>query len=224
MPRYVICASPLVKIYLQEWHDRLLAEPEEMYRMQEPEEPTWFFDIPHGCASMRIPFNKPYSVRGANDKEIETKFLWLIGESGHSQHETDLYGIVAFDPGIDLVERQDELARLESMLIDDPKKAAEARKKIAALQKDSTDRVIEMRKKLINMSEDRIKRAMKTVHNNLVKQWQINEEMKMGKHRPSQSEALGAYALDKEIKAAAAKGAKVYGNINKMMNANQASG
>lgn len=223
MPRYVICASPLVKIYLTEWHDRLLADPEEMYRFPGQADPSWFFNINHGCSSVRIPFNKPYSIRGENDKEIETKFLWLIGESGHSQHETDPYGIVAFDPGIDLVERQDELARLESLLIDDPDQAVESRKRISALQKDSTDRVIEMRKRLILTSEDRIKRAMKTVHNNLVRQWEVNEEMKLGKHRPSESEALGAFALDKEIQAAAAKGAKVYGNINKLMQRNQAT-
>ncbi len=41
----------------------------------------------------------------------------------------------------------------------------------------------------------------------------------MGKHRPSVAEAVGAFALDKELKAAAAKGAKIYGNINKIMSA-----
>ncbi len=219
MARYVICGSPLVKIYLLEWHDRLLAEPELMYDFATP----FSFDVPRGCSAFKINFNKPVAVSGRDDKEVEVLYSWLIGESGHSQHETDLFGIVPFDPGVDLVERQDELSRLEELMSDDPEVAKKAQKEIARIQKDTAMRIKTMREKIKEDSAARITRAMKINHNNLVKQWQINEEMKMGKHRPSESEALGAFALDAVIKAATAKGAKVYGNINKLMNENQAT-
>src|SRR4051812_18296235 len=107
--RYVICSSPLVKTFLVEWHDRLLTDPEEMYNWGDPKQP-WTFDVPRGCSAFRMTFNKPVAVTGRDDSEVETLYKWLIGESGHSQHETDLYGIVPFEPGVDLVERQDEIA------------------------------------------------------------------------------------------------------------------
>ncbi len=222
MARYVICSSPLVKIYLLEWHDRLLAEPEEMNNFGDPKAP-WKFDVPRGCSSFKMTFNKPVPVTGRDDSEIETLYKWLIGESGHSQHETDLFGIVPFDPGVDLVERQDEIARLTDLMEGDDESAALAMKELAQIQKETQTRIRDMREAIKDMSAARIKRAMKQNHNNLVKQWEINEEMKMGKHRPSESEALGAYALDAEIQAAAAKGAKVYGNINRIMAHNQAT-
>lgn len=219
MARYVICSSPLVRIYLPEWHDRLLADPDLMYE----EKAQFSFDVPRGCSAFKVNFNKPVAVTGRDDKEIETLYGWLTGEAGHSYHETDIYGLVPFDPGVDLVERQDEIAQLENLMSEDPKVVAQAQKKIAQIQKDTATRLKNMREQVRLMSEARIRRAMKTVHNNLVRQWQINEEMKMGKHRPSESEALGAYALDKEIKQAEAKGAKVYGNINKLMTNNPTS-
>lgn len=219
MARYVISGSPLVKIYLLEWHDRLLENPDLMYDYATP----FTFDVPRGCSAFRMNFNKPVAVTGRDDKEVEVLYSWLVGESGHSQHETDLFGIVPFDPGVDLVERQDELARLEELMSDDPKVAAKAQKEIAAIQRDTALRIKTMRENIKQESAARITRAMKINHNNLVKQWSINEEMKMGKHRPSESEALGALALNAVIKAATAKGAKVYGNINKLMNENQAT-
>ncbi len=222
MPRYVICSSPLVKIYLLEWHDRLLADPEEMNNFGDPKQP-WKFDVPRGCSAFKMTFNKPVAVTGKDDSEIETLYSWLIGESGHSQHETDLFGIVPFDPGVDLVERQDEIARLSDLMEGDDEAAAQAMKELAKIQKDTQAHIKSMREAIKESSAARIKRAMKQNHNNLVKQWEINEEMKLGKHRPSESEALGAYALDQEIQAAAAKGAKVYGNINKLMQRNQAT-
>ncbi len=218
--RYVICGSPLVKVYLVEWHDRLLAEPELVNDMKT----DFTFDVPRGCSAFKVNFNKPMPINGRDDKEIEVLYNWLIGEAGHSQHETDLFGIVPFDPGVDLVQRQDEIARLEDLMSDDPKIVASAQKEIAKIQKDTATRLKTMREAIRANSEARIKRAMKISHNNLVKQWQINEEMKMGKHRPSEAEALGAYVLDAEIKAAAARGAKVYGNINKLMGENQTGG
>ncbi len=217
MPRYVISASPLVKIYLTEWHDRLLANPELMHDFKT----DFLFDVPRGCSSFKMKFNKPNVVTGKDDKEVETLFGWLTGEAGHSYHETDCYGIVAFDPGIDMMERQDEISRLEELMSEDPDIVRNAQKEIAKIQKDTAKRLKDLKESVILASEARIKRAMKASHNNLIKQWAANEEMKMGKHRPSEAEALGAYALDKEIAAAEAKGAKVYGNINKIMHATQ---
>ncbi len=51
----------------------------------------------------------------------------------------------------------------------------------------------------------------------MIRQWQINEVSKLGKYPPSISEILGAHALDKELKAKAEKGKKLYGQMNDLM-------
>lgn len=213
MARYVICASPLVKMYLTEWHERLLDKPDLIYDATE----DFTFDIPRGCSATKIRFNKPIAINGRDDKEIEVLYQWLIGESGHSYHETDLYGVVPFDPGVDLVERQDEVAQYENLMSEDPKAIAKAQKKIAEIQMDTARRLKTMREAVKASSEARILRAAKTVHNNLIRQWQLNEEQKMGKYPPSISEMLGAHALDKQIKASAAKGSALKSRMNDLM-------
>lgn len=210
---YVICPSPLAKIYLPEWHDRLLDNPELIYDNKS----DFIFDIVTGTRAIKIRFNKPVALGGANDKDIAQLFGWLTGEIGTSQHETDIYGIVEYNPGVDLVERQEEIAQLDDLVSDDPKAVAAAQKRVAEIQADTQNRLRAMKEGLVKKAEVRIKRAMKTVHNNLVRQWQINEEQKMGKYPASISEMLGAFALDKEIKASEAKGSKLKSRMNEMM-------
>ncbi len=211
--RYVIAASPLVKCYLKEWHDSLLENPDLIYDMATP----FSFDVPRGCSAFKVDFNKPMAVRGADDKQIETLFGWLTGESGQSYHETDIYGLVSFDPGVDLVDRVDQMAFLEALATGDPAEAVKAKKELDKIQKDTATRIQEMRAKVKIASELRVKRAMKTVHNNLIRQWAINKEQNLGKYPPSISEAVGAHALDKELKAKAEKGKALLGRIDTMM-------
>lgn len=217
MAKYVISASPLVTMYLEEWHDRLLEAPDLIFENKE----DFAFDVKSGCGAVaKLRFNKPFNVadiKGRSDKELDMIYGWMIGEAGHSYHETDQYGIVPFDPGVDLVERQDEMAQLDNLMSDDPKVVAETQKKIARIQKDTAARLRTMRESVKKASEARILRAAKTVHNNLMRQWQINEEMKLGKYPPSISEMLGAHALDKQIKAAAQKGAVLKEKMNSLM-------
>lgn len=214
MARYVISASPLVKIYLPEFHDVLLENPDLIYDAKT----DFSFDIVTGCKAVKIKFNKPVAITGRDDKEIDVLYSWLVGESGHSYNETDIYGIVPFDPGVDLVERSDEISQLENMMSDDPKVAVAAQKKVAQIQRDTAQRLKTMRESVKASSEARILRAAKTVHNNLIRQWQINAENNLGKYPPSISEMLGAHALEKQIKASEAKGAAIKSRMNEMMN------
>ncbi len=211
--RYVISASPLVKVYLVEFHDRLLEQPDLIFDHKE----EFSFSVPHGCGAFPVKFNKPCAVNGRDDKVIEVLYGWLTGEAGHSYHETDIYGLVPFDPGVDLVERQHEMEHMEGLLSDDPKVVAKAQKEVAKMQLDTAKRMKEIKERVVMQSEARIKRAMKGSHNNLIRQWQLNEENKMGKYPPSIAEMLGAHALDKDIKAAAAKGAPLKKRMNDLM-------
>lgn len=238
MARYIISASPLVKVYLTEWHERLKENPELIFDATTP----FSFSIPSGIQAFRVDFNKPMLVKkpkpgsyeqankgksaelielpGASvvseGKEIETLYNWLTGEAGLSYHETDIFGCVPFDPGFDVVERVDQMAAYEALLSGDPKEALKAKKELDKIQQDTAKRVAEARHKVKAASEARIKRAMRTVHNNLIKQWQHNQEMKLGKYPPSISEALGKIALSAELKEKASRN-KLQGDVEAMM-------
>ncbi len=240
MARYIISASPLAKIYLREWHDRLTEEPDAIFDTETP----FSFSIPTGTTAFRVTFNKPMLVQKpvigssyqaeegrsekiiqlpnasmvSEGKEIETLFAWLTGEAGQSYHETDIFGCVPFDPGFNVIDRVDQMAAYEALLSGDTKEAVRAKKELDKIQQDTAQKIAAARAKVIKDSEFRIKRAMKTVHNNLIRQWEINAESKMGKYPPSISEILGAHALDKELKAKAEKGKALYGKMNELLN------
>lgn len=239
MPRYVISASPLVKIYLKEWEERLSENPDLIF----DHEAKFSFSVATGTSGFKLDFNKPMLVHkpipgssyqkdegrssdiiqlpNANmqseGKDIEALYGWLIGESGHSRLETDIFGIVPFDTGIDLIDRVDQMAALEAILDGDPKAAVKAKKELDKIQMDTAKRVAEVRNKVKKDSEQRIKRAMKVVHNNLIRQWAINVETGLGKYPPSIAEALGAHALNEEIKAKKEKGKALFGKMDELM-------
>ena len=213
MARFVVCASPLVKCYLPEWHERLLEKPEHLF----DGEADFSFSITAGCAAFLVDFNKPMMVTAGRDDDVESKYLWLIGEAVGSQHENDIYGLVPFETTVDLVQRSDEIARLSMKMLNNPNGAEAAQKAIQRLQKDTSQALAKVREDAKERSERRIKRAMKRVHNNLVLQWQRNEEAKLGKYPPSMTELFGAHVLDAEIRKAQAKGEKIKSRMSELM-------
>jgi Skp family chaperone for outer membrane proteins len=218
---YFICASPMVKIYLPEWHSRLEDNPDLML----DNETQFDFVVRTGTRGIRVAFNTPQQVQMQASREgfnpqvdAENVFQWLTGgPSGTEVQETDIYGIVPFNPQIDMADTFDKLGRLEDIINGDPTKAKKARADYDAMRKNAQERMRAARDEVIGLSEKRIRRAMKFVHNSLVKQWAINEEQKLGKHTPSMTERFGMHALDKEIQAAANKGAALKKKVNLAM-------
>lgn len=203
---YFIAASPLVKIFLPEWHDRLQANPDLIYDTETPFE----FTVSTGTRGIRVKFMTPMQVHGPDEKQNAAMYKWLTGgATGSESRDTDIYGIVKFDPKIDMVSMFDELA----MLDDDPSKAKDA----AAKRKAAKDAMKSTHEQARKASDIRIIRALKFNHNNLMKQWQTNEEMKLGKHKPSISETIGMYALRQEIEAKESKSKDLHERVSKLM-------
>lgn len=218
---YYICASPLVKIYLPEWHDRLLANPDLIYDDETPFE----FNIRRGMGGIKVKFNTPQQIPpklARDNKELMSLYNWLTGgPNGTDCQETEIYGIVVFDPKINLIETYDQISMLEDLASEDSKKAMEARKRQNELQRETARRVKETREKVRALSEMRIKRQLRFNHNNLIRQWQMNEENKLGKYPPSITEMLGAHALNKEIAAADEKGKILKSKMSDLMRSTQ---
>jgi hypothetical protein len=215
---YVICASPLVRVYLPEWHDRLMDDPALMYS-EEPFE----FTFSTGVGGIRIKYNTPTHVmnlgrKTEDEKAVKTLFDWLTGgPEGTWSQDTEIYGIVPFDPQIDLVGTQDQMALLEAKVSGDDAASKKAAKALEKMKADTSAKLKATRAHVRAASDARIMRAMRTTHNNLIRQWQTNEEMKMGKYPPSTTELFGAHVLDKEIKAAQLKGSKLKENMAELM-------
>lgn len=214
MAKFVIAACPLVKVFLPEWHERLLEDPDTMMKDED-----FSFDVPRGTCAFRVRFNQPVEVSGRNDSEVLNIYNWLTGGyDGREFPETDSWGLVPYEPKIDLARRLDEMARLEVFTEDEnAKTAAKAQKDLARIRKEAKEAMLFAREDAKAKSEARIVRAMRINHNNLVKQWQLNEEQKMGKYPPSPSEMLGAHALANQIQAANAKRAAIMDRMSKLM-------
>lgn len=213
MARFVVCASPMVKVFLGEWHERLLENPE----LIEDFDTDFSFSVISGCAAFPVDFNKPMMVTAGRDDDVESKYQWLIGESVGAQQETDLYGLVPFETTVDLVQRADEISRLSMKILNDSKGAEAAQKAIQKIQKDTNAALAKVRQDAKDRSALRLRRAMKRNHNNLVKQWQRNEEMKLGRFPPSMTELFGAHVLDAEIRRAASRGEKIKTRMSELM-------
>lgn len=215
MAFYVIAASPLVKCYLPEWHERLSEDPDLLFDDQTPFE----FDVPRGSKAFKMKFNTPILVTGNDEKESLTLYQYLIGELAHTRMETNQYGIVPFETGTDLVQQTDRLIYYAGLMASvDPKIKAQAQKDFDRTNLEMKQGIDGARAPSKALSEKRIKTAMKIVHNNLIRQWQINEEMKLGKYPPSLAEMFGAVALDKEIQAKKLKDNKSIAKMNELMN------
>lgn len=219
---YFIAASPLVKIYLPEWHDRLLEEPDLIHDYKTP----FSFVVDTGSTGIRVNFNTPQQVHGGDDKQNRSVHHWLTGgPDGHLARDSDIYGIVEFNPQMDLVETMDQFSQMDQILAMGEltkKEAAEEAAKLHEQRKFAAAKLHAARERVKKLSEERIRRAIRFNHNNLIKQWQTNEEMKMGKYPPSITEMLGAGAIEGEIAKSDAKNRKARDRFNELMSHTQA--
>jgi hypothetical protein len=164
---------------------------------------------------------KPQQVTGRDQNQNQSIFNWLTGANS-IQHESDIYGIVEFDPKVDLIQTYDQLGVLDDFISDDPKKIKKAKEERERLALETKTKVREAHALVRKASEKRVKQAIRLNHNNLIAQWKTNEEMKLGKYPPSISELMGAEAIAMEIERSSAKSAKVMGRFNELMQQNPA--
>lgn len=210
MTNLFIAASPLVKLFLKEWHPILEEHPEQLYSTK-----PFSFAVNRGSSSIIVEFNKPMMVPPSlarDEKEILNVFNWLTGgpESTECQ-ETDWTGIVAFDPKIDMISTMDQIASIEEGEDD---KAALKRLKAARAH------LAETKAKVLDVADERIRRTLRNMYNNLHKQWQANKETGQGVYPPSITEKLAAFVLDAQIRRAEERGEKLNKRMNEIMSKN----
>ena len=207
---------------MPEWHDRLLEDPDLIFDYKTP----FSFIVDTGSTGIRVQFNVPQQVQGTDIAAIKNVHHWLTGgPDGNLAKDSDIYGIVEFNPNVDLVETLDHFAQLETIIAAGDltkKEAAEQGMKLQQERSIAAAKLAAARDRVKLMSEMRIRRAIRMNHNNLIKQWQNNEEMKLGKYPPSITEMLGATAIEGEIAKSEAKTRKTRERFNQLMNETQA--
>lgn len=192
MAKMVICATPLVKWALPQFFKELMEDPMGLSDHKTP----FTFDVPRPSGAFKITFNKPVEIAS------DAIFNWITGGLGGREYlETDAYGCVPYEPKIDLVARLDEMARLEAFIMEDEDagSAQKAQKELTKLRADSKTSMLEARSGARAASEARVMRAIRTQRRNLERQWQMNEQMKLGREPMSTSEYLGSIILEPEI-------------------------
>lgn len=139
------------------------------------------------------PDETPYTV-----EDLASLVDWLTNHT-----ETNIYGVVSIDLGIDM---STAVVDMVANLSDNPSEEAtkKAMKEQFDLQKAFAARaktaLLEAREK----ADARVRAAMKATHNNLMKQWEIMGQEGKGRYTPSVAEAVGAHVLRAEIEKASA--------------------
>lgn len=201
---YVVQASPLSKLFMHGWAEKLEANPELIF------DPTPFeVSIPKTNGAIKLTHNKPVHITKLeppqpsrikdeyNVDDLEGMVLWLIGgEDGERNEETDIYGVVGLNLDMDVSGALADVALFDPESKDDKNKAA---KKFAEIQNE----LVKKTKGALDVAKEkadwRVKRAMRNTHLNLMKQYETLKTEGKGVYAPSVAEAIGAFVLKSEI-------------------------
>lgn len=248
MQLFFIAPSPLVKIILPEWEKRLEKNPELLFDDKTPFEfnvetgtrtfrikfntptPIIFAD-PKWVASKEdvasdkvthlkvAPIKRETAIYVRDSRDLESTWKFLTGEGGGMlARQTDPFGIVAFDPENAIVNNFEEMSFVDELLSADPQVASAAREKMITARLESAKRHKAVYAELVEKADERIRRSLRSKHNNLIAQWQRNEENKLGRYAPSIAERCGFKVLEKEINQRDKDSAAAVEIGNEMMN------
>lgn len=208
---YLVQASRLTKIFLPEFQQRCIDNPETIF-LAEPFTVT----IPRSLGAVILQHNKPVhsstlipksETRKSEVDETRDLLPWLL-----EFEETDIYGIVK----LDVPDMTTEIVDLD-LLSEDP-----------AVQKKNVEKQLAMQKTMVKSmskaiaeaqvrADERVKRTLRITHQNLMKQWETNVTNGGGKQLPSNTEALGAFILAEEIKRAGAGKQRMVEHLSTIM-------
>lgn len=248
MQLYFIAPSPLIKICLPEWEKRLEKDPSLLFDTKTPFEfdidtgsrtfrikfntptpiifgdPKWVADkqdfVSEKVQSSKIvPLRRETAIYVRDTRDLESTWNYLTGSGGGTMaRQTDPFGIVAFDPENAIVNNFEEMGAIDDLLSEDPVIQAQAREKMLAARIAAARRQRDAYKGLVDLADERIRRSLRGKHNNLIAQWQRNEENKLGRYAPSLAERLGFKVLEKEIRQRDEESAESVAIGNEMLN------
>lgn len=201
MNSFIVALSPLARIFQPRFHKELMANPDKIF----DENPfTICVDKPSGA--FYVDFKKP--------KQIQQPALlnWLTGgPEGDRCRETDFTGIIYAPIQDDMLEA---LTNLTGLYAENEEKGKKEQDRITKdISKKYGDQMASAKKR----SGDRVLRQIRTIHENLQKQYQINKENNVGLYTPSAVEFMCAFVLRTELEDDKAKTARITKEFAKLM-------
>lgn len=186
---YLLQASPLTRLFIPEWHQRLLVNPglimsSETFKVHIPR-PVGAIELWHGKPILASTLTPRSKTREVTEDEVTPLVQWLVNEQNA---ETDIWGVVE-------IPVQNDIADAIMLLIQDGNDK-EHQKLLADTRAKMASAIIEGRKK----ADERVKRACGKMYNIVkatVDEYQKNNK---GIYSPSYSEALAMEVMKSTIK------------------------
>lgn len=224
MPAYVVQASPLTKLFMSEWAQRIEQNPDIVF------EPVDFeIRVPRPFGGLIFQHNKPVrstnviphspNRKKTNDNvidDLEGTIFWLTGgPDGQRSEETDIYGIVALHIDFDVSTALTDISLFaDSDTEVSRKKAADSYKEMQRTLVKQTGDAMKAAKELADF---RVRRALRITHHNLMKQYETLRSDGKGVYSPSLAEAVGAHIIASEIEQGGENRRKMLQRLNEVM-------
>jgi hypothetical protein len=216
---HVIQASPYTKVFLSRDWQRRCIENTELINSDE----KFTVTIPRSAGAIVLEHMKPRMTttliprstaivtrvgnteqvsnqvtRQQDDKELTSLVAWLTGgPDGKQFSETDQYGVVEFDMGVDYMTHVAAMMNIEAAMAGQPAEAILRRQ--VSMQQAMNERIKDGAQRSVALADERVLRALRNNYNYFYKQCQTNLENGMGKIIPSRSEVLAAVVLAEEV-------------------------
>ncbi len=188
---YLVQASPLTKIFLPEWHDQCLANPELLTQIS-----PFKVKIPRAVGSIEFTHNIPVVAssliaktkeRVVSEDEIAPLVAWLTNENSP---ETDIYGVVE-------IPIEANVADAIMSLIYDHDGQEKQKKLFSELKKNMAKNIEAARAK----ADARVIRQCNKMYNVIIATMQTMKKDGKGVYSPSYAEALALDVLKDQIAA-----------------------
>lgn len=200
----VVACSPLTKLFIPSWEEKLLNNLELIF----DENVEFEFTVKRPTGAVKgikygVPFRADDYLRGTVlEKEGDNLLYYLTGgKDASGSQETDWSGIVHLDLGRSTEGAMGEMAHA-MMLAEasgDEKRIAKAKKQLDDHMKASYNETREAMKAARALADQRVVRQLKTTHINLMNQYKHNKEDGKGLYAPTTTEHFGAYVLRKLV-------------------------
>jgi len=174
--------------------------------------------------SFRFEHNKPvqqFSLFKGDERkkdefstDMQSVVEWITGgATGMRSPETDVYGVVSLEMP-DLSSQFVDIASLtESDTEADNKKSAKA---YQDMQKEHIKRTRDSLVKAGEIADEKVRRALRITHRNLMKQWEMMAQDGKGRYHPSVCEYVGGVILAEELKKASSKHQEMISRFEKI--------
>lgn len=176
---WVVALSPITKIFVPHLQPMLKREKDKIW----DEKMAFKIAVQRCDGAFVLDFKKPKMV---TDLDL---LNYLVGDTGN---DTDWTGIVRVPMDQAMEENMSEIL---AMMHEDPEGAA---KKQAKFMKETREAKGAAMAQAKEQSMERVMKATRQVRMVLMKQYQMNEEAKLGYYKPSDSEFLATMVLAEE--------------------------